>query len=51
LLKTFNLPASDYKRFHAFLYQQQCNLPVAAYRQRKRRPSAEPTPATTARVA
>jgi DNA-binding NtrC family response regulator len=37
LLKVFHLPASDYKRFHAFLYQQQCNLPVAGYRQRVRR--------------
>ena len=32
LLKVFHLPASDYKRLHAFLYQQQCNLPVAQYR-------------------
>jgi DNA-binding NtrC family response regulator len=32
LLKLFRLPASDYKRLHAFLYQQQCNLPVAQYR-------------------
>jgi DNA-binding NtrC family response regulator len=32
LLKIFRLPASDYKRLHAFLYQQQCNLPVAQYR-------------------
>jgi len=34
LLKVFNLPATDYKRFHAFLYQQECNLPVASYRRR-----------------
>jgi DNA-binding NtrC family response regulator len=34
LLRMFNLPATDYKRFHAFLYQQQCNLPVKAYRAR-----------------
>jgi len=34
LLKVFNLPATDYKRFHAFLYQQECNLPVATYRRR-----------------
>src|SRR5438128_2120015 len=34
LLKLFNLPPGDYKRFHAFLYQQHCNLPVASYRQR-----------------
>jgi len=32
LVKLFNLPPSDYKRFHAFLYQQNCNLPVAPYR-------------------
>jgi DNA-binding NtrC family response regulator len=32
LVKFFNLPPSDYKRFHAFLYQQNCNLPVAPYR-------------------
>jgi DNA-binding NtrC family response regulator len=35
LLKVFNLPPTDYKRFHAFLYQQECNLPVAPYRRRK----------------
>jgi DNA-binding NtrC family response regulator len=33
LLRVFNLPPSDYKRFHAFLYQQECNLPVKAYRE------------------
>jgi DNA-binding NtrC family response regulator len=32
LVRLFNLPASDYKRFHAFLYQQSCNLPVGPYR-------------------
>ena len=32
LIKTFNLPPTDYKRFHAFLYQQNCNLPVGPYR-------------------
>lgn len=32
LVKLFNLPPSDYKRFHAFLYQQNCNLPVGPYR-------------------
>jgi DNA-binding NtrC family response regulator len=37
LLKVFNLPATDYKRFHAFLYQQDCNLPVAPYRRRAHR--------------
>jgi DNA-binding NtrC family response regulator len=45
LLALFNLPESDYKRFHAFLYQQRCNLPVASYRARgahPRRGSARP---------
>jgi DNA-binding NtrC family response regulator len=32
LVRLFNLPPSDYKRFHAFLYQQSCNLPVGPYR-------------------
>ena len=32
LLVLFHLPASDYKRFHGFLYQQKCNLPVHQYR-------------------
>ncbi|HXH24706.1 MAG TPA: sigma 54-interacting transcriptional regulator [Vicinamibacterales bacterium] len=32
LVRLFNLAPSDYKRFHAFLYQQNCNLPVAPYR-------------------
>lgn len=35
LLGLFNLPRADYKRFHAFLYQQHCNLPVADYRRRR----------------
>jgi hypothetical protein len=35
LLALFNLPESDYKKFHAFLYQQRCNLPVATYRARR----------------
>ncbi len=35
LLALFNLPESDYKKFHAFLYQQRCNLPVASYRARR----------------
>ena len=39
LLKTFNMPPTDYKKFHAFLYQQQCNLPVTQYRQRRARRS------------
>jgi hypothetical protein len=28
----FNLPPTQYKRFHAFLYQHNCNLPVGTYR-------------------
>jgi len=32
LLSVFNLPASQYKRLHAFLYQHNCNLPVGTYR-------------------
>lgn len=32
LLAVFNLPATQYKRFHAFLYQHNCNLPVGTYR-------------------
>ena len=44
LLKVFHLPSTDYKRFHAFLYQQRCNLPVASYRRRvPRTPSGTPT--------
>jgi hypothetical protein len=39
LLKMFNMPPTDYKKFHAFLYQQQCNLPVTQYRQRRPRRS------------
>ena len=35
LLALFNLPDGDYKKFHAFLYQQRCNLPVAPYRARR----------------
>ena len=50
LLALFNLPEGDYKRFHAFLYQQRCNLPVAPYR--ARRPSgtrgATPSPSPAA---
>jgi len=33
LVKLFNMPPGDYKRFHAFLYQQSCNLPVTPYRE------------------
>jgi DNA-binding NtrC family response regulator len=44
LLKVFHLPSTDYKRFHAFLYQQRCNLPVASYRRRvPRTPSVAST--------
>jgi DNA-binding NtrC family response regulator len=32
LVRLFNMPSVDYKRFHAFLYQQNCNLPVGPYR-------------------
>ena len=41
LLKMFNLADTEYKRFHAFLYQQRCNLPVAPYRSRagRKRPA------------
>jgi transcriptional regulator with PAS, ATPase and Fis domain len=35
LLTVFGLPPSDYKRLHAFLYQQNCNLPVGPYRAAK----------------
>src|SRR6266545_4029995 len=46
LLALFHLPATDYKRFHAFLYQQQCNLPVAPYRKlQHRRDGASDGPA------
>jgi DNA-binding NtrC family response regulator len=45
LLKVFNLPATDYKRFHAFLYQQDCNLPVASYRRKAHRGMRESAPA------
>ena len=50
LLKVFNLPATDYKRFHAFLYQQDCNLPVAPYRRRAHR-AVRDTVAPARRVA
>jgi DNA-binding NtrC family response regulator len=42
LLEHFNLPPSDYKRFHAFLYQQRCNLPVGAYRRMPAHGPAQP---------
>jgi len=37
LIFKFNLSATDYKRFHAFLTQHRCNLPVFAYRHSGRR--------------
>jgi hypothetical protein len=43
LLKVFHLPSTDYKRFHAFLYQQRCNLPVASYRRRVPRTASVPS--------
>ena len=51
LLKVFNLPPSDYKRFHAFLYQQECNLPVASYRRRGPRRAREAAAAAVRQVA
>jgi hypothetical protein len=35
MLRFLRLDESDYKRFHSFLYQAKCNLPVAPYRQAK----------------
>ena len=32
LLSVFHLPADDYKRFQAFLFQHKCNLPFRSYR-------------------
>ena len=32
LVTLFNMAPSDYKRFHAFLYAQRCNLTVGPYR-------------------
>jgi DNA-binding NtrC family response regulator len=32
LVGLFNLPATDYKRFQAFLFQHKCNLPFRSYR-------------------
>jgi DNA-binding NtrC family response regulator len=32
LLGVFNLPATEYKRFQAFLFQHKCNLPFRSYR-------------------
>src|SRR5262245_33703424 len=47
LLALFNLPEADYKRFHAFLYQQRCNLPVAPYRARRPHSARGITPAAS----
>jgi len=47
LLATFGLPTSDYKRFHAFLYQQNCNLPVGPYRSAKATIRGGPRPDST----
>lgn len=33
LIHLFGLDDAEYKRFHAFLYQRRCNLPVGPYRQ------------------
>jgi transcriptional regulator with PAS, ATPase and Fis domain len=35
LLPLFRMASSDYKRFLAFLYQHECNLPVSQYRMAK----------------
>jgi hypothetical protein len=40
LLTIFNLPASDYKRFQAFLFQHKCNLPFRSYRAGSMLPAA-----------
>jgi len=48
LLGVFNLPITQYKRFHAFLYQHNCNLPVGTYR---RMAKAEATPVRVPRRA
>jgi hypothetical protein len=46
LVRHFNLPPHDYKRFHAFLFQHGCNLSVTAYRLHRHDASAsEPPPA------
>jgi hypothetical protein len=47
LLALFNLPESDYKKFHAFLYQQRCNLPVAPYRARRPHGARGPVSSTS----
>jgi hypothetical protein len=51
LLPLFNLEPSDYKRFHAFLYQHRCNLPVGPYRMlRAGAASADTAPVGAARI-
>ena len=45
LVKLFNMPPGDYKRFHAFLYQQSCNLPVTPYREGTATSSDDVSPA------
>jgi DNA-binding NtrC family response regulator len=45
LVRLFNLPDTDYKRFHAFLYQQNCNLAVAPYRAAPERVALPSAPA------
>ncbi|HZI81410.1 MAG TPA: sigma-54 dependent transcriptional regulator [Vicinamibacterales bacterium] len=50
LLATFGLPTSDYKRFHAFLYQQNCNLPVGPYRSAKATIRGNPRPDSYSRA-
>jgi DNA-binding NtrC family response regulator len=42
LLTVFHLAPTEYKRFHGFLHQQRCNLPVAPYR--GLRPGSSPVP-------
>lgn len=42
LLEIFGLSPHEYKRFHSFLYEQQCNLSVAPYRLAR---SSRPQPA------
>ena len=44
LVKLFNMPPVDYKRFHAFLYQQSCNLPVTPYREGTATTASDPSP-------
>jgi len=43
MLHLFHLESSDYKRFHSFLYQYGCTLPVQRYRQRRLMSDAAPT--------